>query len=204
MINDPFHPEQTLARERESSKRKVIAVVCAVGLSAILLAGYAYMRNRHTRQVLANATVPKVDDGLPKGPPVAHVVLDEPLLEKGVTTFGGTIKNISNQELTGLSVSLELIKRKEGGAEPRTIEVQPATLQPDSEGSYSVKLSASEYGAIRFIGITADPQSRLIAYTSSPGKPRPPEKIEPRTIVVKKPTRPGEFINSPDNPVRVP
>ena len=50
----------------------------------------------------------------------------------------------------------------------------------------------------------ADPESTLIAYSSSPGKKRPLEKIEPRTIVVKPGGKPGEFINGPDNPVKVP
>lgn len=204
MINDPFHHEEAIAREKESSKRKLLAIVCAVGLSAILLAGYGYIRNRHAKQVLANATVPAVDNGLPKGPPVVHVQMDEPLLEKGVTVFGGTIKNISNRELKGLSISLDLIRRKDGSVEPRTIAVEPSSLHPEAEALYSVKLSAQEYGTIRFVGLRADPQAKLIAYSSSVGKKRPPERIEPRVIVVKKGGRPGEFINSPDNPGRVP
>ena len=204
MINDPFHPEEAIAREKESSRRKLLAIVCAVGLSAILLAGYGYIRNRHTKQVLANAVVPEVDNGLPKGPPLVHVQMDEPLLEKGATVFGGTLKNISNRELTGLSISVDLIRRKDGSVEPRTIAVEPSNLQPQAEASYSIKLSAQEYGTIRFVGLKADPQATLIAYSSSPGKKRPPERIEPRVVVVKKGGKPGEFINSPDNPVRVP
>lgn len=204
MINDPFHPEQAIAREKESTRRKLLGVVCAVGLSAILIVGYAYMRNRHAKQVIASNTPPPVaDNGLPKGPPVVHVSMDEPLLAKGTTTFGGTIKNISDHQLTGLSIALDLIRRKDGQAEQRTIAVEPSDLQPNAEATYSVKISATEFGTIRFMGIKADPESKLIAYTSSTGKKRPLERIEPRTIVVKK-GKPGEFINSPDNPVKVP
>jgi hypothetical protein len=54
------------------------------------------------------------------------------------------------------------------------------------------------------MGVKADPQSALIAYSSSQGKKRTPERLEPRTIVVKRSGKPGEFINSPDNPGRVP
>jgi hypothetical protein len=204
MINDPFHPDEAVAREKESSRRMLLAIVCAVGLSAVLLVGYGYMRRQHGKQVLANATEPVADNGLPKGPPVAHVLMDEPLLEKGATVFAGTIKNISNRELTGLSVSLDLIRRKDGSVEPRSIAVQPSSLQPQAEAQYSVRLSAQEYGTIRFVGVKADPEATLIAYSSSPGKKRPPERIEPRVIVVKRGGKPGEFINSPDNPVRVP
>ena len=203
MINDPFHPEEAIAREKESSLRKLLGVVCAVGLSAILLVGYAYMRNRHAKQVIASNTVPVLDNGLPKGPPLAHLQMDEPLLEKGTTTFGGTIKNISDRQLTGLSIALDLIRRKDGQSEQRSVAVQPSDLQPNAEATYSVKLSATEYGTIRFLGVKAGSDSTLIAYSSSPGRKRPLEKIEPRTVVVKK-GKPGEFINGPDNPVKVP
>jgi hypothetical protein len=203
MINDPFHPEEALAREKESSRRMLLGIVCAVGLSAILLVGYGYFRKRHARQVLENSAVPVVDNGLPKGPPLAHVLIDEPSLEKGVTTIGGTVKNISERQLSGLSVSLELIHRKSGAAEQKSISLEPADLQPQQEAQYSLKVSAQQYGSIRFIGVRADPQSTLIACTTSPGKKRSLERLEPRTVVVKKSGRPGEFINTPDNPGRI-
>lgn len=203
MINDPFHPEEALAREKETARRMWLGVVCAVALSAILLVGYGYFRKRHAKQVLENSAVPVVDNGLPKGPPVAHVLIDEPSLQKGMTTLGGTVKNISERELTGLSVGLELIRRKDGGAEQKNIPLEPSTLQPQQEALYSLRVSAQEYGSIRFIGVKADPESTLIASTTAPGKKRPLERLEPRTVVVKKGGRPGEFINTPDNPGRI-
>lgn len=203
MINDPFHPEEALAREKETSRRMLLGIVCAVGLSAILLVGYGYFRKRHARQVLENSAVPVVDNGLPKGPPLAHVLIDEPSLAKGSTTLGGTVKNISERELSGLSVALELIRRKDGAAEQKSISLQPSTLQPQQEALYSLKVSAQEYGSIRFLGVKADPDSTLIACTTGPGKKRALERLEPRTVVVKKGVRPGEFINTPDNPGRI-
>ena len=201
MINDPFHPEEAIARERESSKRKLLAVVCAVGVTAILLAGYGYIRKYHAERVFAENTSPPVVE---KAPPMAHVVLDEPTLEKGMTTIGGVVKNISKQELSGISVVLEMRRRKDGGVEESSLPVTPAQLQPEQEGSYSVKVSAQDFASIRLAGLKADPQSSLIAYSSSQGKKRTPERLEPKTIVVKRAGRPGEFINTPDNPGRVP
>jgi len=201
MINDPFHREEAIERERESSKRKLLAVVCAVGVTAILLAGYGYIRKYHAEKVFADNTPPPVVE---KAPPLAHVVLDEPTLEKGMTTIGGVVKNISNQELSGISVVLEMRRRKDGGIEESSLPVTPAQLQPEQEGSYSVKVSAQDFASIRLAGLKADPQSSLIAYSSSQGKKRTPERLEPKTIVVKRAGRPGEFINTPDNPGRVP
>ena len=201
MINDPFHPEDAIARERDSSKRKLLAIVCAVGISAVLLAGYGYIRKYHAQKIIAENTPPPAVE---KKPPLAHVVVDELTLEKGMTTIGGVVKNISKQDLNNLSVVLELRRRKGNGVEENLLLVTPAQLQPDQEGSYSLKVSALEYASIRLAGLKADPQSSLIAYSSSQGKKRTPERLEPKTIVVKRAGKPGEFINSPDNPVRVP
>src|SRR4051812_33503945 len=105
MINDPFHPEEAIARERDSNKQKLLAVVCAVGLTAILLVAYGYIRKFHAARVIAENTPPPVAE---KSPPVAHVVVDEPTLEKGMTTIGGVVKNISKQQLSNISVVMEL------------------------------------------------------------------------------------------------
>jgi hypothetical protein len=204
MINDPFHPEQAVAREQESNKRKLLAAVCAVGVTALLLVGYGYIRKYHAQKVLTDNAPPPVVETGPKGPPLAHVVIDEPSLAKGKTTIGGVVKNISRQELTNLSVVIELRRRKDGGLEKSVLPVTPAQLQPEQEGSYSVTMPAQNVASIRLMGVKADPQSALIAYSSSQGKKRTPERLEPRTIVVKRSGKPGEFINSPDNPGRVP
>ena len=204
MINDPFHPEEAIARERDSSKRKLLAVVCAVAISAVLLVGYGYIRKYHAERVLANNTPPPVVETGPKGPPLAHVVVDEPTLDKGMTTIGGVVKNISKQDLSGLFVVIELRRRKDSGIEESVLPVTPAQLQPEQEGSYSLKVSAQEFASIRLAGLKADPHSSLIAYNSSQGKKRTPERLEPKTIVVKRAGKPGEFINTPDNPARVP
>jgi hypothetical protein len=201
MINDPFHQEDVIARERESTKRKLLGVICAVAVSAILLAGYGYMRKYHAQRLIAETTPPAVPE---KSPPMAHIVVDEPTLEKGMTTLGGVVKNISKQELNGLSVVLELRRRKDAGVEETLLPVTPAQLQPEQEGSYSVKVPAQDFASIRLAGLKSESHPALIAYTSSQGKKRTPERLEPRTIVVKRAGKPGEFINSADNPGRLP
>lgn len=204
MINDPLHTEEALAREKESSKRKLLAVVCAVAVTAILLIGYGVIRKRYAERLLAENTPPRVADSGPKGPPLAHIVIDEPTLEKGMTTIGGVVRNISKQELRGLTVVIELRRRRDSGLEQTALAVTPTPLQPEQEGSYSLRVPVQEFASIRLAGLKADPQSALVAYTSAQGKKRTPERIEPRTIIVKRSGKPGEFINSPDNPGRIP
>src|SRR5260370_3053246 len=204
MITDPLPREDGFAEPTESVRLKLIAIVCAVAATAILLAGYGYIRKRHAQQTLVASTLPAAVDSGPKGPPGGHILVDEPVLNKGDTIIGGTVKNISQHELTGLTIALELMRRKDGGAEHTSLTVEPARLQPQEEGVYTLRLSAQRYGSIRLIGLKADPQSTLIAYSSSAGKKRPPERLEPRTQVLKPSSRNGEFLNTPDNPSRVP
>jgi hypothetical protein len=204
MINDPFHPEEAIARQHESNRRKLLGVVCAVAVTAVLLVGYGYIRKYHAQRVLESAAPPPpVADG-PKGPALAHIVVDEPTILKGETTIGGAVKNISKQELHNLQVVIELRRRKDGGLEEALLPVTPSPLQPEQEGVYSMRAPSQDFASIRLAGLKADPQSTLIAYSSSQGKKRPPERFEPRTIVVKRAGKPGEFLNSPDNPGRVP
>src|ERR1044072_4194632 len=113
MINDPMRAEEALARENESRKGKLLAVVCAVAVTALLLVGYGFIRKYHAQRIIAENTPPPVADSGPKGPPRAHIVLDEPTLEKGMTTIGGVVRNISKQELNGLSVVLDMRWRKD-------------------------------------------------------------------------------------------
>ena len=204
MINDPFHPEEAIAREQESNKRKLLAVVCAVAITAVLLVGYGIIRRYHAQRVLSENTLPPTSETGPKGPPLAHVVIDEPSLTNGKTTIGGVVKNISKQDLNNLSVVIELRRRKDGGLEQSVLPVTPTQLQPEQEGSYSVTLPAQSVASIRLAGLKADSHPDVIAYSSSQGKKRTPERIKPEVVVVKRSGKPGEFINSPDNPGRIP
>jgi hypothetical protein len=204
MINNPFHQEEAIAQQHESNRRLLLGIVCAVAVTALLVAGYAYIRRYHTQRILANNTPPPVTESGPKGPPLAHVVVDEPTLEKGFTVIGGVVKNTSDRELSTVSVMMELRRRKDGGLEEVALPVTPAVLQPHQEGAYSLKAPAQDFASIRLAGLKAEPQSSLIAYTSSQGKKRPPERFEPKIVVVKRPGKPGEFINTPDTPGRIP
>jgi len=202
MFNDPFHPQEDLTQEKDSTKRKLLAAVCAVAITGMLLVGYGLVRKYHAQRVARET--PPVTEPAPKGPAVAHVVVDEPTLEKGMTTVGGVVKNISNQQLSEVSVMLEFRRRKDGKTEQTVLPVTPAQLQPQQEGSYAAKFSVDDFASVRLAGVHAGPQSTLIVYSSSQGKKRAPERLQPETVVVKRAGKPGEFINTPENPGRVP
>lgn len=203
MFNDPFHPEEAVTQQNDSTKRKLLAAVCAVAITAVLLVGYAYFRRLHEQRVIQNTTVPVVETPH-KGPALAQVVIDEPTLEGKMSTVGGVVKNVSNQTLSSVSVTLELRRRKDGKNEETVLVVTPAQLQPQQEGSYAAKFSIEDFASVRLTGVQADPQATEIVYTASQGKKRPPERLQPQVVIGKRTTKPGDFINTPDNPGRVP
>ena len=203
MINNPFHQEDAIEQEHDTKRRLLLGIVCAVAVTALLVAGYAYIRRYHAQRILAENQPPPVTVSGPKGPPLAHVVIDEPTLDKGFTVIGGAIKNISDRDLSDVYVVIEMRRRKDSGLEDVALPVTPPVLQSQQEGAFSLRAAAQDYASIRLAGVKAEPQSTLIAYTSSQGKKRPPERFEPKIVVVKRSGKPGEFINSPDNPGRI-
>jgi hypothetical protein len=204
MINNPFHQDDAVEQQHDTNRRLLLGIVCAVAVTALLVAGFFFVRRYHAQRILAeNPPPPTVTDSGPKGPPVAHVVIDEPTLEKGFTVIGGALKNISDRDLSDVFVVIEMRRRKDGGIEDVALPVSPPILQPQQEGAFSLKAAAQDYASIRLAGVKTEPQSTLVAYSSSQGKKRPPERFEPKTVVVKRSGKPGEFINTPDNPGRI-
>ena len=204
MLNDSIDLNSGVEAGR-STGLKLLAILCALLITGALLAGYALMRKRHAQTTLASAMAVDTTENAPKGPPKVQIIVDEPLLKGGETIIGGRVKNISGETLSGLGIHVELRQRKGGDLAESSISVEPSTLEPNQEGSYSVKMPAHEYASVRLIGLTGDPNSTPLAYSSLQGKQRPPERLEPKTIVVtKRSSKRDDFLNSPNNPARVP
>lgn len=205
MLTDSTHTE-LLIEEKSSKGRKLVAVFCALAVTAIVFAGYAYLRKRTAQQRLAaTAAQAPLTSGIPKGPAKAHILVDEALLKGGQTIIGGTVRNISAEKLSEITVALELRRRKDGSVEQTSAAVEPRDLEPDQEGRYVLKLPAQQYISVRLVGLKGGPDSTLVAYTTGSGQKRPPEKIEPKVVTVPRSgSRGGEFLNSPDKPARVP
>jgi len=196
--------EELLLEPKTSTGLKLIAAIAAVAVAVLLLGGYFYLRQRHAEEAALSG--PNAVNSEPRQPPKATIMVDDATLTSGKTTLAGTVKNTSKETLSGLQVELELKSRKGAGAEKRLVKVEPADLQPEQEGRYSLQLQAQDYASARLIGLRSGTDMASIPYTSAPGQKRQPERLESKTITVDKPP-PGkrdEFLNSPDNPARVP
>ncbi len=198
------HQPELFVEPKRSASRMLLAGFAALLITALVFIGYALLRKRHAEDsgTLASSTSATT---LPaQQVPKALVIVDEATLQGGSTVIGGAVKNTSNEKLQGLSVEMELKRRKDATTEIKSIPLNPAALEPQQEGRYALQLKSQDYSSARLIGLTTGSDSRL-AYTTAPGQKRPPERLEQKTIIVgKPPSRGGEFLNSPDNPARVP
>ncbi len=194
--------EEVFIEATESSGLKIAATVSALLITALVFVGYAYLRKR---QAQSAAAVQRAASSQPKAPPQALILVDEALLQGRNTVLGGTVKNISNGKLAALSVELELKRRTGGTVERKQVSLSPADLDTSQEGRYSLQLKAQDYVSAKVVALQSGSQAS-VPYTLAQGEKRPPEKLESKTIKVDKPP-PGkgsEFLNSPDNPARVP
>jgi hypothetical protein len=206
MLTDPTHTE-LLIEEKRSTGLMLVAAVCALVVTALVFVGYTYLRKRTAQQRLAAiaSQVPPSTSNTPKGPAKAHILVDEALLKGGQTIIGGTVRNISSEKLTVLTVSLELRRRKDGSLEQTSVGVEPQELEPNQEGRYLLKLPAQQYISARLAGLKGGTDSALLAYTTASGQKRPLEKLEPKVVIAPRSGSRGDgFLNSPENPARVP
>ncbi len=186
---------------KRSALPMLLAGITALLITGLVFAGYTILRKRHADSEQALTAAKQAEEAKP---PKALVVVDEALLKNGQTTLGGAVRNTSNEKLENLVVELELRRRKDSGLETQLVPLTPATLEPQQEGRYVLQLKAQDYSSAHLSGLKAGPARTELAYTTAAGNKRPLERLEQKTIIVNKPSKGGEFLNSPDNPARVP
>ncbi|HKP45221.1 MAG TPA: hypothetical protein VJT50_01360, partial [Pyrinomonadaceae bacterium] len=167
--------EEVFIQASESSSLKFLAAIAALVVTALVFVGYAYVRNRHAQNNPTEAAA-VVE---PKLPAQAIIAVDEPLLQGSNTVLGGAVKNVSNDRLDNVSVELELRRRRDGSAERKTVNLNPASLGPSEEGRYSVQLKAQDYVAAKVVGLHAGTDTAALRYSLTAGAKRPAERLEP-------------------------
>ena len=186
-------------------RRVAVGILCAVLLTGAVFGGYLYLRNRHARETAARELA-EASQIKPVLPPKAQIYVDDAMMKGSQTIIGGTVQNISSEQLSDLSVEINLTKRKDGFTETKIVPVDPHDLAPGEQGRYSFTITAQDYSAARVLGLKNGSLRAQIPFKTLPGAQRPLEKTpEGKTIVVSRPRPRGEeFINTPDNPAKVP
>src|SRR5215213_2778526 len=185
---------------------KVVSILLAVAVTATLLIGFLVWRKRHEESVgiQAPAQPRQAKAALPAK---VQIYIDEAVRKGPQALIGGTVHNISGENLTNLSVEIELSHRKDAGTEVRSLNVEPKELAPDQKGRYSLTVTG-DYRSFKLLRIKSGPDSEEIGFKPAQGTQRPTERPpETRTIIVNRPAPPKqgeEFINTPDNPSKIP
>jgi hypothetical protein len=185
---------------------KVVSILLAVAVTITLLIGFLFWRKRHEESVGVQAPAqPK--QAKAALPTKVQIYVDEAVRKGPQALIGGTVHNVSGENLTNLSVEIELSHRKDAGTEVRVLDVEPKELAPDQKGRYSLTLTG-DYRSFKLLRIKSGPDSEEIGFKPAQGKERPRESPpETKTVIVNRPGPPKqgeEFINTPDNPSRVP
>ncbi|HEV8589581.1 MAG TPA: hypothetical protein VGQ72_11945 [Pyrinomonadaceae bacterium] len=188
--------------ERRHTKRLLIGLLCAVLLTGALLGGYMALRKRHERQVAAAA-----EAEVKRKAPRVEVFVDDAMVNGNTTTLGGTVHNISNDNLQNIAVELQLRRRVGAGVDTRVIVPETTDLAPDAKTRYSVQVATQDYISATFLRVVGGADRAAVPFRARPGNAAPPmEPPASKTIVVDKtrPSRGDEFINTSNNPGRVP
>jgi hypothetical protein len=188
--------------EKRHSRRLIIGILCALIVTGLALGGYMYLRRRHERQVAAAAIVAEKK----KLAPQVEVFVDEATVKGKISLLGGTIHNISGEPLRNVAVELQLRKRAGGGIETRAITPEATELAPDGKTRYRLELSTQDYVSATFLGVLAGDARAKIPFKVLPGEPRPPmdPPVSKSVIINRPPPKADEFLNTPNNPGRVP
>ncbi len=187
--------------EKRHSKRLLIGLLCALLLTGTVLGGFLYLVKRHERQVAAAVELEKQKKATPK----VEVFVDEATVNGKTTVLGGTIHNISDESLHNVAVELQLRRRAGGGVETRVVDT--TELPGDGKARYTLELPVQNYVSATFSRVIAGNDHAEIAFRALPGAARPPmESPAAKTIIVGRPAPRGgeEFINTPNNPGKVP
>ncbi|HEX8458040.1 MAG TPA: hypothetical protein VF656_12140 [Pyrinomonadaceae bacterium] len=212
-IKDPAS-EPHLFEEGESSSSKWIkfgALACALCATLALFYGYRTFRARQLGRVRAAQQAEQAANNKAAAPPEAQIFEDEARLKGAQALITGTVRNISDKRLEALSLEMELKRRGNAqGSEHRRVGVEPASLAPGEEGRYALSLSSSEWSGARILSLNSEGRAEGIAFKSAIGARRPAERPpqgNTKIVVVPRPKPKGkgeEFINTPDDPVRIP
>jgi hypothetical protein len=188
--------------EKRHSRRLLNGLLCALILTGTVLGGYLYLRKRHERQVAAAAAELDIKKKTPK----VEVFVDDATVDGKTSRLGGTIHNISGEPLHNLAVELQLRRRAGGGIETRAVTPETTELAPDGRTRYSLELPSQDYVSVTFLGVVGGDARAKIPFKALPGEARPPmEAPASKTVKVNRPAPKGEqFINTPNNPGRVP
>jgi len=188
--------------EKRHTRRLLVGVLCALLVTGLVFGGYLLLRKRQQQQVAATEALE-----VKKNSPKVEVLVDDAVVKGKTTTLSGTVHNISPETLQNIAVELALRRRVGSGIETRVVATDAAALPPDGRARYSLEVATQDYSTSTFMRVIGGNDRTSVAFKAMPGNAAPPmESPASKTVVVDKPNsgKRDEFINTPNNPGRIP
>lgn len=184
---------------------KIVGIISAALAICLIFGGYFVLRHRSAAATAQPAAAPRVEA---REPIKLQVFEDEAYLRRADAIIGGTVHNVSNEKLSGLSLTIKLQGRDGRTEETRTVAATPANLSPQEKATYSLAVPSAKWSSAKVVAIAAD-GSTLVAFQSTRGKARPRE-APPAPIVRSAPAERSKaskkddgFLNTPDTPITI-
>lgn len=98
----------------------------------------------------------------------AEIYPDDPVHQGDQTVMSGTVKNVSQEKLTGLTVVIELTPRGASDFDSQTSLVQPSDLAPQQEGHYRLLYRTKDYSDAKLLMLNGGPGSVTLRFTIVP------------------------------------
>ena len=198
--------DDSVIQKKQSPVVKIVSILTALVITAGLLIGFLIWRKKHAEQV-SSEQLSQAKSVHPALPVKVQVYMDEAVRKGPQVTISGTVQNISNENLSDLVLDVELAHRKDGNSEIQSLNIEPRDLGPSENGKYNLTITG-DFRSIKLLHLKSGTQAEELGFKTSPGAKRPLEHPpETKTIVVDRPSAPKqgeEFINTPDNPSRIP
>jgi hypothetical protein len=188
--------------EKQSPLIKIGAALCALFVTAALLAGYFFLQHRQKQRALLAQQQQQAAKKVVQLE--AQVFENEARLQGSDAIIGGVVRNISNARIEDLSVEIQLIPRTGETLKTQQIKLEPTSLSPGEEGSYTLSIPSRQWSASRLARLISGARNTEIAFKSEMGERRPLEQPGTRVVIVPRSKGKGDdFLNTPDNPIPI-
>lgn len=191
-----------------SGKAFYIGLLLALLITAGVGVGLMVLQRRNATRLAEQQKAVEQPLEKPKPKPELQVLLDDSIIKSGNASVSGTVKNISSNPVSGITLQLQLIQRSDSATIIRPVVPTPADLAPNGEAKFAFTVSQKEYRTWRVGKVLSSSANREIAFVTDQGAERPkegPTTVNQTTAGRGAGTRSdGGYLNTPDTPVRVP
>jgi hypothetical protein len=189
-----------------TSRLLLISLVFSALVTLLLAAGYLKLRAAHNQSLQAASDR---RNPTPPAPPSVQLFEDDTRLKGSDAVISGTVRNISDKTLTGLSVEIELHARNANPPrkELRLVTTHPDRLNPGEEGRYQLMVPWKDFSSLKVLAVQTPGEKvcqPALQKCAAPGLARPKETTPDKPPGKRPPPAPKPRKHSPNEALNTP